>query len=1110
MHKRWISGQHRAAVALPTALLLSLLPVGAGAIPPRVTSGLVAFYPFTEGVGGEVGDQAPASAPESLSATGKLFWLAGSGQNGIDFQGGRVGTPHPQGAPDPNLPLIAALKATGTSTFEAWIDTASLTQHSSNDRILSLGPRFSIRQNDDDLEFRLLHTGKASDGKPWLVTNNGALGAGLTHLVHTFDGSIERLYIDGVAHPTTVADSGTYANWNSAGLLTFGAKADVSYNSLYKTAWLGSIRMVAIYDRALMPAEVLENFTAGPAVPVVSAGPDRATQGLPGQPTQSVTLGGWVPGAPAIALTWSALSGPAGGVVSFDDPSQPVTDAHFSEDGIYELLLTADDGFSLASDRVRVAVNALSSQIAMPQNVFPADDAVGVSTEPTLEVACETGATAARFVIAEDPAFTSIVHDSGESSHYTCSYVAFAGLQGNAVHYWSARIRDAEGWWSDWSAPSQFTTAHAGSITSLLLRQGVDGYIGASDADIRGRVGDPYNPPRLWNQGGQDALRTGRRPVSTLENYRSLLRFELGGIADPDSVINAYLELTGSYHASETDFSFESANSFYEVLVPWGEGTGITEPPDPGEVSWLHSESPTNWAFPGAGGVGSDRAAQPLMRGRFTNQVGHKTFWSSEAFRDAVRVWIADPALNHGFLLQADDEVTLQTLNLGAKEHADVSRRPRLVLELIDRLVLTTAGSDFQAGGSTNLVVEVRDAFGEFVNDDTTQVTFTPSGSAAIIGVVSGTGDGAYGVPGGPEQVTVSAGVASITLKDTKAETFSVSFANNGGLLNPAPDSITVTAGPATQLVLTTPGSDFPVGGSTSLVLEVQDAFGNLVADGTTQVTFTPSGSAAISGVVTGTGDGAYGVAGAPEQVTVNGGIVSVTLVGTQAGSFGLAFSNNAGLLDPPNDVIVAVGIGDSVLVGHGDVSRYDPETGQSEVVLDLGSPSRDVAADMSGNIYTTFEVFVGPGFETDLARNGVVVDTFPGGSGGLAVDFITDTNGDDAPDTSVLVGHGDASGVVSRFDPASGQSDLVLTLSEFVEDVGVNASGDIYTTSEMPNGPSFETRLRKNGLDADLLPGEPGGLASVPLPEPGSVALFAGLSLLFALGRRRTRHAAV
>jgi hypothetical protein len=374
-------------------------------------------------------------------------------------------------------------------------------------------------------------------------------------------------------------------------------------------------------------------------------------------------------------------------------------------------------------------------------------------------------------------------------------------------------------------------------------------------------------------------------------------------------------------------------------------------------------------------------------------------------------------------------------------------------------------------------------------------------------------------------------------------------------------------------------------------VLEVQDAFGNRVSDDATHVTFTPAGGAAISGVATGTGDGAYGAPGEPEQVTVSAGIVSITLGGMQIGTFSVSFANSAGLQNPPADVIVTEEIADTVLIGHGNpddvVSRYDAQTGQSEVALDLIAPSRDVAADARGNIYTTREVFVGPGFETDLARNGIVVDTFPGAPGGLAVDLFTasvlvghgdgsgivsrydtltgqssavlalsaptrdvavdwsgdiyttsevfvdpgfetdlarngvvvdtfpgapgglavdlstDMNGDTAPDTSVLVGHGNASGVVSRFDPGSGQSNPVLTLSGIVEDVVVNSTGDIYTTSEIPSGPGFDTRLLENGLDADLLSGEPGGLAVVPLPEPGSAALLAGLGLLFALRRR-------
>ena len=165
----------------------------------------------------------------------------------------------------------------------------------------------------------------------------------------------------------------------------------------------------------------------------------------------------------------------------------------------------------------------------------------------------------------------------------------------------------------------------------------------------------------------------------TRENYRSLLRFELDGIADPNSVINAYLELTGSEHEVAADFSFEAANSFYELLMPWGEGTGITEAPDPGR-SVVAPLRRTRRTGPSRARAESAAIAprKPLMRGRLTNEVGHKTFWSSQAFLDAVRAWIADPAANHGFLLQADDEVTLQSLELASKEHADPARRPRL------------------------------------------------------------------------------------------------------------------------------------------------------------------------------------------------------------------------------------------------------------------------------------------------------------------------------------------------------------------------------------------------------------------------------------------------
>jgi hypothetical protein len=222
------------------------------------------------------------------------------------------------------------------------------------------------------------------------------------------------------------------------------------------------------------------------------------------------------------------------------------------------------------------------------------------------------------------------------------------------------------------------------------------------------------------------------------------------------------------------------------------------------------------------------------------------------------------------------------------------------------QVVISVPGSDFAAGADTSLTIEVQDGLGVLdTSDSTTQITFAPSGSGTVTGVTTGTGDASYGVVAGVETVTVAAGIATVTLGDLVAETFTVAITNDGGLSNPADDSITVSASAAASVALTTPGTDFAAGASTSLSVSIEDAFGNLVAsDSTTQVTFSPSGSGNISGVSVGTGDGSYGVVGGPETVTVTSGVATITLEDLVIETLNVAMTNDAGLLDPPNDSI--------------------------------------------------------------------------------------------------------------------------------------------------------------------------------------------------------------
>jgi hypothetical protein len=103
-----------------------------------------------------------------------------------------------------------------------------------------------------------MHTGKDSRAKPRLTTANNFLTTELTHIVHTYDGFTERLYINGVQHVTTVDASGVYLNWDD------NDRFNIGNESTSDRPWHGTIRMVVVYDRALSQAEIEQNFNAGP------------------------------------------------------------------------------------------------------------------------------------------------------------------------------------------------------------------------------------------------------------------------------------------------------------------------------------------------------------------------------------------------------------------------------------------------------------------------------------------------------------------------------------------------------------------------------------------------------------------------------------------------------------------------------------------------------------------------------------------------------------------------------------------------------------------------------------------------------------------------------
>jgi hypothetical protein len=236
-------------------------------------------------------------------------------------------------------------------------------------------------------------------------------------------------------------------------------------------------------------------------------------------------------------------------------------------------------------------------------------------------------------------------------------------------------------------------------------------------------------------------------------------------------------------------------------------------------------------------------------------------------------------------------------------------------------VALTTPAPDFIASATSNQTIQIQDTYGNLVTtDSTTRITYTPTLSGAATAVVVGTNISGTGLPGDPRVVEVAGGISTITLADTVAETFEVAFANDGAFSNPANDSIIVSAAAATKVSLTGAGSDFTVGGSTTVSVQIQDTYNNLIiTDSTTQVTLTPTLAGQISGVTIGTNISGTGLPGANRVVEVAGGIAAVTVTNLVVQTFEIAFINDGGYSNPANDSIDSLAAGSDgpgVMVG--------------------------------------------------------------------------------------------------------------------------------------------------------------------------------------------------
>ena len=250
----------------PTLVLSKALHLKDGTVASggnRYEANLVAKYEFKTGSGTTAFDTSGVSPSADLQFNGDVSWVGGWGIN-INS----TGTGGMAKALTANSAKITSMiQATGEFSIETWAAPANVAQtkawivsYSGSDttRNVTLGQQATQ------------YTGATRSDKT--DPNGGVKGptimedatkfpaqAALQHIVLTYDPvNGQKLYINGV--DTGAVDSaggGSLASWDNTFALVLGSE------TTGKEQWTGVIKFVAIHNRALNAAEVLQNFNAG-------------------------------------------------------------------------------------------------------------------------------------------------------------------------------------------------------------------------------------------------------------------------------------------------------------------------------------------------------------------------------------------------------------------------------------------------------------------------------------------------------------------------------------------------------------------------------------------------------------------------------------------------------------------------------------------------------------------------------------------------------------------------------------------------------------------------------------------------------------------------------
>ena len=223
--------------------------------PSRTATGLLVLYDFDSTKGNLVIDRSGAGEPLNLRITNS---------KAVNNSGGalEVRGKTQIHSEEPASKITNAVRRSGEITIEAWISPADRKQQGPA-RIVTLSRNanersFTLGQDGEHYDVRFRTTGTNTNGLPSVSAKKTSVKTAATHVVYTRERSGRtRLFVDGRPQAESTVKGAT-DKWNGSYRLALANEFESD------RPWKGKYHLVAIYSRDLSPAEVKQNFEAGP------------------------------------------------------------------------------------------------------------------------------------------------------------------------------------------------------------------------------------------------------------------------------------------------------------------------------------------------------------------------------------------------------------------------------------------------------------------------------------------------------------------------------------------------------------------------------------------------------------------------------------------------------------------------------------------------------------------------------------------------------------------------------------------------------------------------------------------------------------------------------